>query len=229
MKVDSMLVETIVRLLLAVVIGALIGMEREISNQPAGFRTHILVAIGAAVVTMVGYYSVYNYQGIANIDPNRLAAQVINGVGFLGAGTIMKEGVTVRGVTTAAGIWSVACLGIAAGAGYYILAFIGLSTNLLVLLFYKVLRNRIRSGIYPKYRIELECKNTTKILQGIRNHIKTSDGIIQNIKAKETNNEMISLSLSIQFLHTSRVIKPEQIFETIANIKGINNLKIVKY
>lgn len=109
----------IARLLLACVLGGVIGYERESMNRPAGFRTHILVCVGAALVMITSQYIFEQYKGVTNIDPARLGAQVISGIGFLGAGTIIREGISVRGLTTAASLWAVSCVGIAAGIGFY--------------------------------------------------------------------------------------------------------------
>ncbi len=111
--------ELLLRLTLACLFGGLVGMERERNRHPAGFRTHILVCTGAALVMLCNIFIFERYKNYANIDPSRLGAQVISGIGFLGAGTILKEGVTVKGLTTAASIWSVACIGIATGLGFY--------------------------------------------------------------------------------------------------------------
>ena len=115
--------DVFLRMLCSMAVGMVIGTEREYSNRPAGMRTHILVALGACAVMLTGQMVFTQYYGYgAAPDPARLAAQVITGVGFLGAGTIMREGPTVRGLTTAASLWAVACLGIAAGGGYYAIA-----------------------------------------------------------------------------------------------------------
>ena len=111
--------EILVRLLLAVLLGGFIGYEREHTNRPAGFRTHILVCAGAALVMATSEYLVRRYS-ISAVDPARLGAQVISGIGFLGAGTIIRDGVNVRGLTTAASLWAVSCVGIAVGCGFYL-------------------------------------------------------------------------------------------------------------
>ncbi len=107
------------RLILACVLEGIIGYERENTNRPAGFRTHILVCVGAALVMVTSEYIFEKYRYQTNIDPARLGAQVISGIGFLGAGTIIREGASVRGLTTAASLWAVSCVGIAAGIGFY--------------------------------------------------------------------------------------------------------------
>jgi len=109
----------IVRLVLAVVLGGLVGQERENKNRPAGFRTHILVCTGSALVMITSEFLFNKYIEFTNMDPARLGAQVISGIGFLGAGTIIRQGSSVKGLTTAASLWAVACVGLAAGAGFY--------------------------------------------------------------------------------------------------------------
>ena len=114
--------DMILRLLLATVLGGAVGIERGSGDRPAGFRTHILVCTGSALIMLVSMYGFDDtyVSGISNAnnrDSARIAAQVVSGIGFLGAGTIMHEGVTVRGLTTAASLWMVSAIGLAAGAG----------------------------------------------------------------------------------------------------------------
>jgi putative Mg2+ transporter-C (MgtC) family protein len=133
------------RLACAMLVGIVIGLEREFTHRPAGLRTHILVALGACVASVMGEMIFENLT--ANADPARLSAQVITGVGFLGAGTIMKEGASVKGLTTAASVWAVACLGIAAGFGYYAVALLGMVFIFVTLTIVEALQHRfIRSG-----------------------------------------------------------------------------------
>jgi putative Mg2+ transporter-C (MgtC) family protein len=115
-----------VRLLLALLLGGLIGLERERSNHAAGFRTHILVCIGSTLVMLLSMYGFSEFVGENNVnmDPARLAAQVISGIGFLGAGVILRNGLSITGLTTAASLWVVAAIGLAIGAGFYLAAVI---------------------------------------------------------------------------------------------------------
>ncbi|MGE5654419.1 MAG: MgtC/SapB family protein [Bacillota bacterium] len=113
-------VELAIRLILASVLGAVVGLEREAHNRPAGLRTHTLVSLGSALIMLVSVYG-FNEQIMAgrSSDPGRIAAQVVSGIGFLGAGTILRQGSTVKGLTTAASLWVVAGIGLAVGTGYY--------------------------------------------------------------------------------------------------------------
>lgn len=111
-------VSIIVRIVLSVVCGGILGIERGKANQSAGMRTYILVCLGATMVMLTGHYM---FDKFSTGDPARLGAQVISGIGFLGAGSIIVEGKTrVRGLTTAAGLWTAACIGLAIGIGFYI-------------------------------------------------------------------------------------------------------------
>ena len=105
-----------IRIMTAMALGGIIGMERGIKNRPAGLRTYTLVCIGSCVVMLVNQYS---YQATGTGDPVRMGAQVVSGIGFLGAGVIFKHGSTIRGLTTAAGLWATAGIGLAVGAGLY--------------------------------------------------------------------------------------------------------------
>ncbi len=108
--------DTLLRLAVAGLLGGVIGLERELDEKAAGLRTHLIVSLGAALFTLVG---AYGFSGVPTVDPTRVAAQVVTGIGFLGAGVIFRQGFTVRGLTTAASLWLVAAIGMAAGAGYW--------------------------------------------------------------------------------------------------------------
>jgi len=109
--------ELLARLALAAVLGGAVGVERELSDQPAGLRTHMLLTIGACLFTLVSAYG-FDRPG----DPARIAAQIVTGIGFLGGGAILRHGASIRGLTTAASIWATAALGVTVGAGRYLLA-----------------------------------------------------------------------------------------------------------
>lgn len=144
--------ELILRVVLAAVLGGLIGMERELSDHPAGLRTHIALALGAALFGVLSGYgfrgfnasrTVTNYQ----VDPTRVASQIVVGIGFLGGGAILKEGVHVRGLTTAASLWVTAAIGLGCALGEYWLA---VTTTAVVLLSLTVLRRPQRWGLFRR-------------------------------------------------------------------------------
>jgi putative Mg2+ transporter-C (MgtC) family protein len=121
--------DLVLRLTVGLVLGAVIGFEREMAHQPAGFRTHSLVSLGAALFTVV---SAFGFAGDL-VDPTRIAAQIVSGIGFIGAGTILQYRGHIRGLTTAASLWSVAAIGTAAGAGLYVVAIVGTLLILVIL------------------------------------------------------------------------------------------------
>jgi putative Mg2+ transporter-C (MgtC) family protein len=113
--------DTLLRVVVAAALGGAIGLERELDEKAAGLRTHMLVSVGSALFTVVGAYGFREFLGGGGVsfDPSRVAAQIVTGIGFLGAGVIFRQGFTIRGLTTAASLWLVAAIGMAAGAGFW--------------------------------------------------------------------------------------------------------------
>ncbi|HEV8462483.1 MAG TPA: MgtC/SapB family protein [Gaiellaceae bacterium] len=126
--------ELLLRLGLAVVLGGALGVERELRDHEAGFRTHLLISLGSAIFTVVSAYGFADFvKNGEPVDPTRIAAQIVTGIGFLGAGAIIRSGMNVRGLTTAANVWTVAAIGICCGAGYYAAALVGAALALFAL------------------------------------------------------------------------------------------------
>jgi len=132
--------EEILRLGGALLIGFLIGLEREISKKPAGLRTHMIISLASALFTMLSFSSAF---GNGAADPTRIASQILTGMGFVGAGVIISSGGQVKGVTTAASLWVTAAMGMAMGLGEYVLALAAIGLTLLTLLVFKLLENAI--------------------------------------------------------------------------------------
>ncbi len=149
MTVDYL--EIVLRMLLAVILGGLVGFERESHNRPAGFRTHILVCTGSALVMMVSSYGFVDKIVVGfEADPGRIAAGVVTGIGFLGAGTIMQQRGSIRGLTTAASIWVVSGIGLAVGVGFYF----GAILTTLVVLTSLFLLGRIEKSFFTRKRLK---------------------------------------------------------------------------
>jgi putative Mg2+ transporter-C (MgtC) family protein len=121
---DKHMIENLFKLLLACLMGSIIGLERGNKKRPAGLRTNALVCVGSTLIMIISFEIFNEYHHMANFDPARLGAQVISGIGFLGAGTIMRNEMSVKGLTTAASLWVVASLGLAIGTGYYLEAIV---------------------------------------------------------------------------------------------------------
>lgn len=160
------LIDILFRILAAMSVGIVIGGQRTRTSHPAGLRTHTLVALGACVVMLTGCLLYQDTNAIYGTgpDPARLGAQVISGIGFLGAGTILRDGISVRGLTTAASLWAVACLGLAAGVGYFQLAFVGCGALFVTLSFFESLQAKVRRSGQNKMKMLLECDNMSEVL-----------------------------------------------------------------
>ena len=155
--------EVLLRVVLAGVLGGAVGAEREIREREAGLRTHLLVAVGAALFTLVSAYAWsdfhFSQKSGVTYDPTRIAAQIVTGIGFLGAGAIIRQGLSVRGLTTAASLWVVAAIGIAAGAGYYSAAVITTIVVLFSLWPLRIVAHRMFTRIRPgEQRLEVELR-----------------------------------------------------------------------
>ena len=146
--------EVVLRIVLAAALGGAIGLERELREREAGLRTHMLVSVGAALFTMVSAYAWTDWrfsteEGLV-FDPTRIAAQVVTGIGFLGAGAIIRQGLSVRGLTTAATLWVVAAIGMAAGVGYYWAAVVTTGLVLLSLWPLRIIAYRLAARTKPE-------------------------------------------------------------------------------
>lgn len=166
----------ILRVLLAIIFAGALGLERTRKRRAAGFRTHILVCLGATLVMMTGQFI---FENIGGSDPARLGAQVISGIGFLGAGTILVTGAhQIKGLTTAAALWTSACMGIAIGIGFYFGAFVICIANLAVMTLFDLVQTRYisRSHYIRLYVIFESLQNITDFLELAKcNNIKIDD------------------------------------------------------
>ena len=171
--------EVVSRLLVAAILGGLVGLERERLNRAAGLRTHVLVSVGSALFTLLSLYG-FREAGKVN-DPARVAAQIVSGIGFLGAGTIMKHGATVRGLTTAATLWVVAGIGMAAGAGFYLG---GLLTTAVVIVALVVLKH-VERALGEKVLTTMEISMPLRAGQVARVH-----GVFELLGVSMKNLEM---------------------------------------
>ena len=146
--------EELLRVSLAGALGAAIGLERELRDREAGLRTHLLVAVGSALFTLVSAYGFHEFLvhggSVVRADPTRIAAQIVTGIGFLGAGAIIRQGFSVRGLTTAATLWVVAAIGMASGAGYYSAAVITTALVLFSLWPLRIFAFRVMQRVRPE-------------------------------------------------------------------------------
>lgn len=213
-------IELILKLLLSLALGGIVGYEREYKSRPAGLRTHILVCIGAALVqiTAINYY---RNSGLNNMDPMRLGAQVISGIGFLGAGTILKEGSSIKGLTTAASIWVVGCIGLAVGTGLYIEA------TAATMLIYAALKgfkriedNMAKSKKYISF--EITAKNTSGMIGKIGSMLGMQEISIDNIDILESDEENVSIYVTLKL---KDIIPIEKLADDLISIEGVRKVK----
>lgn len=207
----------VIRLALAAFCGGVIGYQRERKDRPAGFRTHILVSLGSALFMLV---SVYNF-GVPT-DPTRIAAQVVTGIGFLGAGTIIRQGNYIVGLTTAASLWSVSAVGLAAGAGYYLAAVSGAIMIFFVLSFFKVLESRLVSRRH-EYLLTMTADASPHLARSV-NSLLTKEGyeIIAVDKTKSPDGH-------VRFVYEFRAptrIGAESALERISELEGVNRVRL---
>ena len=212
-------ISVLIRFVLATICGGLIGIEREHKHRPAGFRTHILVCLGAATTTMTGQY-LLSFFGPGVTDPARLGAQVIAGIGFIGAGTIIvTKRRQVKGLTTAAGLWTSAIIGLAIGVGYYEVAayatFLILVTEILLSrLDWLILSHAKNMNIYIEYT---NAENLTDIM----NEIKARDISIVDVeiaKARTETDHRISAILSLEL---SKKATQNNLLTVISKVEGV--------
>lgn len=183
--------EVVLRLLLAIAIGGGIGYERQFKNRPAGFRTHILVCVGSAIISMIQLSLVQDtinlimqnpkLAGALKADSGRMPSQVITGIGFLGAGTIMHEKGSVKGLTTAATLWVVGCLGLAIGYGYY---WISIISGILVIIILVSLKN-LESSILSRgniVQVDMEYYDKTEVTDFLRAYFRHHNIKIKSIE-----------------------------------------------
>lgn len=206
--------ELTLRMLLAVILGGLVGMERELNNHAAGFRTHILVCLGSATIMLLSMYGFSQFinENNVRVDPARLAAQVISGIGFLGAGAIIRNGSAIKGLTTAASVWVVAAIGLCAGSGFYTGAILCTLMSLISLFVLNkwekyVLRNRRTQDV------EIKILDRPGVIGSITSSFGMHGVHIANLRmAPDTDVEHLSEQPHVMNLNFSlRTPKPENL------------------
>lgn len=190
------------RLLCALILGLIVGIEREYTHRPAGMRTHILVALGSCTVMLTGQMLFAQYYPYgATPDPARLAAQVIAGVGFLGAGTILRDGASVKGLTTAASLWGVACLGLAVGGGYYVIALAGTILVILTLTLFELLQKLLLRFKAGQQTYVVDTVDIVAAMQAINTLSLSVSCRISDLQAENLENGTCRLTFQGDFGH----------------------------
>lgn len=190
--------EAMARLLLAGLCGGLIGLERSRRQKEAGIRTHIIVCMGSAlmmVVSKYGFFDVISYDGIG-VDASRIAANIITGISFLGAGSIFIRSDSIRGLTTAAGVWATSGVGLAIGCGMYFIG--GFSTAMIIVTQILLHHFTVSYDAMSSGSITLIMKGEKPSLEEIRREMAKYDVIIQGMSVKKNGTEEMAVSLSIR-------------------------------
>ncbi len=216
--------QIILRILLGAALGAVIGFERERDNQPAGLRTHMILVIGAtlAMVLSVNLGYLFARPGTP-ADPARLAAQVISGIGFLGAGAILRYGFNVKGLTTATSLWTMAIVGLAVGAGYYLVGVITTALMLLVLGLLNVIENRFVRTSVSRY-ISLQADYRKGVVKEIRLLVNEfSDTLLSFTIQKHVKNKRIRIQI-VARIHRDQTL--EELVDGLSDIEGVRSLKV---
>lgn len=186
-------VKTLFKLVLIVILSGIVGFERESWNKPAGFRTHVLVGISAVLVMICGDYLFLK----TGADPTRIPAQLLSGIGFLGAGTILRDGFNVKGLTTAAGLLAVTCIGLSVGAGYYLGAIIATAVVYLVLSYSHILSGKLEHCNILD--LEVSADKPKEILESIRELFKNYDLEILRLKIIENKEDSDYIKIIIKY------------------------------
>lgn len=211
------------RLVVAALLGGLVGFEREFSDQPAGLRTHLLVSLGAALFTIVGAYGVgpfFDADSDVRLDPTRIAAQVVSGIGFLGAGAILREGLNIRGLTTAAALWVAAAIGVATGFGYWEAAAVTSAVTVSALYGLK----RMERTVFPRMRRDMHRFTITMEpdldLARLATEVESHGGRIHTLKVITREDDRRYL---VGYMRLSPGSSLESMAASIAAVPGVSD------
>jgi len=213
--------DLVVRLFVAAILGAVVGAEREIHGHPAGMRTHLLVCLGSALFTVV---SIYGFIGVldpsvqAPVDPSRVAAQIVSGIGFLGAGAILKDGFTIRGLTTAASLWATAAIGLAAGAGDGLLAIVGTLLVLVSLWPLSLVSDRLRGLVRQTSRIRVVARSGD-VLEQVQGFLQD-----RGVAVVGVSTERVHRGVTAEFVVDTSGSEAVRIAAQLAGLDGIEDV-----
>ena len=214
----------ILRISLAILVGTIIGIEREIKNRPAGMRTHILVCLGACIIALIESYFTATITADTNssiaYNFGRLSAQVISGIGFLGAGTILFTDRKVTGLTTAASLWNTACLGLAVGYGYYVIAGVGsISVILVLLMIQRVVHVRIAK------KLEVRFIHRVETIEYINRYFEQRGIQAVDIDFNVTNTDSNNIYTNIYTLHLPTNVSYTEIVNHLSEHANILSIR----
>lgn len=212
------IVISVFRLGLAALLSGIIGYEREHSHRPAGLRTHVLVSVGAALIMMSAVFAAQEYGTVSRIDITRMSASVIGGIGFIGVGTILREGFSVKGLTTAASIWAVACVGTAVGIGFYEGAVVG---TLIIYFTLHSIKKILEKGKTERF-LYVEVKHLASEVPEITNILHQADAVLQSMEIVEQSKDNVFTKKNSSTLRLHIYPKSEESVVTIVEMLNSN-------
>ena len=214
--VDWISIEGAIRIMVSMIVGALVGWERERGNRPAGLRTHMLVCMGSCLVMTASiWFAAETKMG----DAMRMGAQVISGIGFLGAGTIIKDDHGVKGLTTAASLWVVACIGLALGAGFYGGAILCAALTYAALVFFKHIEERAAHAIA---KFHLVAKDDSTIAGVVVDTLLEEQVVITEFSTRRVKGKLL---MTVHVGYEKGTERPPKLIERLTAIEGMESVK----
>jgi len=212
--VGSFWFQTFLKLVLGFMLAGIIGIQRDSWNKPAGFKTHSLVGLSAVLIMLCGKYIAQN----SNADPTRIPAQLLSGMGFIGAGTILRDGFNVKGLTTAAGLLAVTCIGLSIGAGYYLGGIITTIIVYFILSYSHKISNKLERFEILELHIKIIKDDALKQIEKI---LSTYEVNIQQIKRMNQDEDKSSQSLIIVSEYNKKIFDKNKLISDISSIKNV--------
>ena len=212
--------EFVIRIFLAAALGAIVGFERERQHQPTGLRTLMILTIGAALAMMVSTSVASQFK---NGDPAHLAAQVVSGVGFLGAGAILHYGINVKGLTTATSLWTMAIIGLSVGAGFYLFSGVTTVLVLVILVVLNIIEKRF-IHVYSDLTLAIKAVDRPGLIEETRKlvEVKGNTVTVSSIN-KNLSNNVIAINLSVRTLNSNVL---DSLVGQLSSVQGVIKFKI---
>lgn len=227
MMMYDLSIEMAVRLAASTLLGGLIGLEREVHGRPAGFRTHLLVSLGSCLFVLASLYIYHSYGNFGGsmpvgVDPGRIAAQVVTGIGFLGAGAIIREKASIRGLTTAACLWVAAAVGLACGVGMYVTAIVVTLLSLMSLLLLKRVEKSLSRDSYA--HIKIWCNDSAGQKTRLEKYLGEFNLQIMNIGIeKDVGSGEVVFEFEVKYTSHGYAAG---LVDSIASIEGVNRIRV---
>lgn len=207
---------TLLRIIVSVVLCSIIGLERTAGNKPAGFKTHILLGISATIIMLMGEFIAKTFGN----DPTRLAAQILTGIGFIGAGTILRDGTNVKGLTTAASLLAVTCIGLTVGAGFYFMATVATILVFVVLKY----TNKIAARVSSINEVEIRV-----VLRDLTKHLEEIEKVCTNYSLAMFNVQKNSGEKNkYEFLVNGKITNVNEVIASFLEIEGVEEVADTK-